>query len=121
MLSGWFKGNEKYDFNSPVVSNIVLTAKWKKVTVSQGKIAKGKKKGKVISATAKKIKGASGYQFEVASNKKMTKNKKTVTAKNGKITIKKWKKKYGYIKVRAYKLDSANKRVYGKWSKVKKL
>ena len=51
----------------------------------------------------------------------MTKNKKTVTAKNGKITIKKWKKKYGYIKVRAYKLDSANKRVYGKWSKVKKL
>lgn len=121
VLSGWFKGNEKYDFNSPVVSNIVLTAKWKKVTVSQGKIAKGKKKGKVISATAKKIKGASGYQFKVASNKKMTKNKKTVTAKNGKITIKKWKKKYGYIKVRAYKLDSANKRVYGKWSKVKKL
>lgn len=26
---GWYNGNEKYDFNSPVNSDIILTAKWK--------------------------------------------------------------------------------------------
>jgi len=71
--------------------------------------------------TWKKVKKASGYQFVYATNKKVKKNKITTTVKKNSITIKKLKKgKTYYYKVRSFKVKN-NKKVYGKWSSVKKI
>ena len=68
----------------------------------------------------KKVQGASGYQIKYATNKKLAKSKKKTTKKL-QITIKKLKKKKTYyVKVRAYKIVNEEK-IYGKWSKAKKL
>ncbi len=80
-----------------------------------------KAKSKKITVTFGKVDGAKGYQIEYALNKKMTKSKKAKTTKKTSITIKNLKKgKTYYVRVRAYKLDG-KKKVYGKWSSVKKI
>ena len=63
-----------------------------------------------------------GYQIQLATNSKFTKNRKTVTV-NGykkvsrKVTKLKGGKKY-YVKIRTYKTIKG-KKYYSKWSKVK--
>ena len=77
---------------------------------------------KTGTATVKwsKVKGAKGYQLQYALNKKF-KKKKSIQTKKTKYIIKKLKKKKTYyIRVRAYKMNG-KKKVYGKWSKVKKV
>ena len=69
----------------------------------------------------KKVTGANGYQLVYATNKKFTKNKKTLTLKSTTKTISKLKKGTTYyVKVRAYKVSNG-KKVYGKYSSVKKV
>ena len=92
-----------------------------------GRVSKVKAKnlkGKKVKLTWKKTKNASGYQIVYAANKKFKKNKRTVNIANVKKikrTIRKlqYKKTY-YFKIRAYKKVSGQK-VYGKWSKRKKV
>lgn len=92
----------------------------KKMTLSKVKSPKKK----TIQITWKKLAGASGYQIKLATNKKMTKGKKTVVvnkASTTKKTVKKLKagKKY-YVRIRAYETVSG-KKVYSKWSAVKSI
>lgn len=83
------------------VKNVKVTAKKKKLNVSWKKVSK-----------------ATGYKLKVATNNKFTKNKKAITVKKNKVTIKKLKpKKKYFVKVRAYKLVNG-KKYFGKWSKV---
>lgn len=94
----------------------------KKITKpKKAKIKKVKGYKKALEVSYAKVSGASGYQIQVATDKKFKKNKKTVTAKKSKTKVKisklKKKKKY-YVRVRAYKSVSG-KKVYGAWSKVK--
>ena len=78
------------------------------------------KKGKKLVVKWNVVKGAKGYQLQYALNKKF-KRKKSIQTKKTKYTIKKLKKKKTYyIRVRAYKMNG-KKKVYGKWSKVKKV
>ena len=93
----------------------------KKITVSKAKVLKAKRKANKVTITIKKVKGASGYKVKIAGNKKMTKNCKIISTKQTKVIVTKWKKKNCYIKVRAYKLDSTKKKVYGQWSNRKKV
>ncbi|MCI9617291.1 MAG: hypothetical protein HFG31_04705 [Eubacterium sp.] len=86
-----------------------------------------KKSTKKVKLLLKKIRGAKGYQVAVYKIKKnAAKNKKVIVKKFVKktsvtVTSKKLKnKKTLYVKVRAYKLDG-KKKIYGKWSKVKKV
>ena len=69
---------------------------------------------------AKSVSGASGYQVVYAKNKSFTKGKAYKFASGKSVTLKDLKKgqKY-YVKVRAYKTDSAGKKVYGSWSSAK--
>lgn len=70
----------------------------------------------------KGIKGAAGYQILYGTNPAITKGKKQViTTKVKKAVTRLKKRKTYYVKVRAYKLDSAGKKIYGKFSSVKKL
>ena len=78
------------------------------------------KKGKKLVVRWNTVKGAKGYQLQYALSKKF-KKKKSIQTKKTKYTIKKLKKKKTYyIRVRAYKMNG-KKKVYGKWSKVKKV
>ena len=86
------------------------------------KITKTKGAKKKLTVNWKKISNATGYQIQVATDKKFTKNKKSVTISKNKTistTIKKLKgKKKYYIRVRTYR-KVAGKKVYSSWSSVK--
>ena len=103
-ISGGSYGNTG---NATTVSKITM---WK---ITQ----KGKGKVKVI---CKKVSGSSGYQVQYSLNKKM-RAAKLKKCKAASLTIKKLKKKKTYyVRVRAYKMVNGRK-VYGKWSGVKKV
>ena len=89
--------------------------------VPRVKFSKLKVSGKCkVKATWKKLTNISGYQIQYAPNKKFKKAKRK-TVKSTSVTIKKLKKKKTYfVRVRAYKLVDG-KKVYGKWSAVKKV
>ena len=91
-----------------------IVAKPKSASIKKVKAAK-----KAISVTWKKVSGVKGYQIQVATDKKFKKNKKTVTIKKQKTTVKKLKaKKKYYVRIRTYKTVNG-KKVYSSWSKVK--
>ena len=74
---------------------------------------------KAKEITLKAAKNASGYQIAYAVGKSF-KKKSTVTSKKLAVTLKKLKKKTYYVKVRAF-VTQDGKKVYGKWSSVKKV
>lgn len=94
----------------------------KKVTVKQPKIQKIKRsKKKQITVYWKKDKTVSGYQIQIATNKKMSKGKKTiaVSKKKTSYTVKKLKsKRTYYVRIRSYK-KVKGKIYYSKWSQIK--
>ena len=86
----------------------------------------GKVKGVAAYKYGKKIvvywnskNGAKGYQVQYSANKKFAK-KKSKNVSSTIVSLKVKKSKFCYIRVRAYKKASGRK-VYGKWSKVKKV
>lgn len=89
-------------------------------SLAKASVSKAVLKNKKVTIRIKKVAAATGYQIKVGSNKKLSKNKKTIRITGTKTVIKKWKAKKCYVKVRAYKTGSDNKRIYGKWSSVKK-
>lgn len=99
------------------------TVSVKRYIKAPGRVLKLKvknRKKKTVILSWKKVKGAKGYQLQYAANKKFKKKKSKLTRKK-KFTIKKLKKKKTYyFRVRAYKLNG-KKKVYGKWSKIKKV
>lgn len=103
-----YSGTGMYDESVPVSS------KTKKVTVYMGS-----RKGKKITLVCKKITGMTGVQIQYCSNKKFKKAKSKVAHKSS-ITIKKLKKKTYFVRVRSYK-KNGKKKVYGKWSKSKRV
>lgn len=79
------------------------------------------KRGKKALVKFAKVSGAKGYQIFYSTKKNFKSGSKKVLTKKTSTLIKKLKKgKTYYFKVRAYKLNGS-KKVYGKWSKVKKL
>lgn len=122
---GWYSGSTKVTMiPAGSTGNYTLSAKWKKVTKPGKPTLKSLTAGKKAFTVKlkKKVSGASGYEIVYATNSKFTKGKKTVrvTAASKKISKLKSKKTY-YVKVRAYKLDSAGNRVYGSYCKAKKV
>ncbi len=79
-------------------------------------------KRKALVVYWNKIANVSGYQIQVATDKKFKKNKKTVTVAKqnaSKKAVKKLKaKKKYFVRVRAYKTVNG-KKSYSKWSKIK--
>ena len=98
----------------------LVVAGKKKVSLKAPSI-KVKVKGKKVTVSWKKIKGAKGYQVYTAKKKKGKYKRKATLKKATKVkySFKLKKKKKCYIKVRAYKKVSG-KMVYSKYSKIKK-
>lgn len=106
---------------TPMATTVALSNPVKKP--ARVKFAKITAKKKSIKLKLKKIKKAYGYQIRYSINKKFKKSKtKIKNTRKLNYTIKKLKSKKKYfIKVRAYVLDSRNNKVYGKFSKIKKI
>ncbi|MCI9126266.1 MAG: hypothetical protein HFG28_03610 [Eubacterium sp.] len=111
------------DYN-PVLDTTSVKAPGKAIIK---KITAKKKATKKVKLLLKKIRGAKGYQVAIYKTKKnAAKNKKAIVKKFVKktratVSSKKLKnKKTLYVKVRAYKLNG-KKKIYGKWSKAKKV
>lgn len=86
------------------------------------KSVKNKKGKKVKIVLKKKVSGAKGYQVAYSRDKKFKKSVKKVGFIGKTKTIGKLKKnRTYYIKVRAYKKDVNGKKIYGPYSKVKKV
>ena len=90
--------------------------------ISTTTITSVKAENKTIKVKWKKRANITGYQIQVATDKKFKKNAKTVVVKKQKTTtatIKKLKsKKKYYVRIRTYK-NSNNKKIYSPWSMLK--
>ena len=126
-FAGWYtdaKFKKKItSISSSAKSDYILYAKWTKVKVAKASLTSAKNsKSKQILLKYKKVSGAKGYEISYSTDKKF---KKAVTKKNTaktSYTISKLKKgKIYYVRIRAYKMDSTGKKVYGKYSSMKKV
>lgn len=126
-FKGWYtkkSGGTKVTAATKVKSlkTITLYAHWSKVSRPKTKPVKSLS-GKNRKFTVKygKASGADGYQIQYGTKrtfkKAVTKLTKKTTYTSGRLK----KNKVYYVRVRAYKTDSAKNKVYGKWSNVKKI
>ena len=98
-----------------------LYAHWTKIRVKETELTGIKTISGKIKVKWKKVSGADGYEIVWSDNKKFKRAEKKSTLKTG-YTIKKVDTgKKCYVKVRAYKLDSTGKKVYGRYSKVQRM
>lgn len=133
VFAGWVDGTNKSVIykNGASVKNltarngatVTLYAKWTKVSAGTVKKvtvkAAGKNKAKVSWS---KVTGAAGYRIKYSSNSSF-KGYKTMVVSEKQLSKTLSGLKAGrtyYVKVRAFKKDSANGRVYGKYSAVEK-
>lgn len=118
-------------FKGSVTKKYTIAVK-KPGTVTNVKITKPKKKSNPFVVTWNKAIRADGYEIQMASNAKFTKNKKTYQVKENKtFGFVADGKKVCYVRVRAYRnaLEedewgvwiSSDDYIYGKWSAVKKI
>ena len=127
IFKGWYTDQsfcEKLTgISSGMAGDITVYAKWAKVdkpgkpTVKSLKNVSSKKISVVLKS---KVSGATGYQIMIAENAKFTSGKKTYTTKTlSKVISSLSKGTTYYVKVRAYKTDSAGNKVYGAYTAVK--
>ena len=119
-----YTGTFKVTASSPETANYKAATKSYTVKVKPGKMAVKKAanvKARKIKATWTKMTGADKYQIRVAQNAKMTKGKKTYTAKGtaaSKTTGRLTKGKTYYVQIRAYDTQTKS---WGAWSAKKKV
>lgn len=79
------------------------------------------KKSRRITYSFKKV-NATGYQYQWSTHKNFKSNFLTKNTKSTKVTIKtaQSRRRY-YVRVRAYKTEQGGKKIYGKWSNVKRV
>lgn len=126
-FGGWYterSGGKKVMGNTVLNSATTLYAQWTKVSVNKvtSLSLKSQKSGQA-EVSYKKVSGAAGYQITYATNKNFNSSatKKKVVLSESVILKGLKKRKTYYVRVRAYKIDSAGKKVYGKYSVVKKV
>ena len=125
-FEGWYtakKGGAKITSSTKATKNQTVYARWKKVAKPKkaGKPSLKSQKSGQLTVSYKKISGAKGYEI-LYSTKKNFKGARKLTASKTKAVLKKLKKKtVYYVKVRAYKLDSAGRKIYGSYGASGKL
>ena len=127
-FKGWYTqktGGKKVSKSTVLNAATTLYAHWSKVAKPskvKAPVLKVSKTGQ-ISVSLKKVTGAKGYEIAYSMNKSFKASSTTrVRTTSLKKILKKLKagKKY-YVKVRAYKIDSTGKRIYGAYSVIKSI
>lgn len=126
-FKGWYVNGKKVTtLNKKVTSNkkVTVTAKWEKVKTGAATIKSAKNSSSgAIAVKYAKVSGAAGYEIYYSTSKSFSKSKtSSVTTKKTSTTLKKLTKGTTYyVRVKAYKNDSAGNKVYGKVSKTIKV
>lgn len=127
VFTGWYfqeeDGMEMLPYGDLQINeNTTFYAHWDKIRVNQGKIQNLKHVNlKQLTINLKKVSGAKGYELVYAQNSNFKGAVKKILSKTS-YTISNIKKgKTYYFKVRAYKMDSVGRKVYGKYSSTKKI
>jgi uncharacterized repeat protein (TIGR02543 family) len=112
---GWYSGKTKITEDTRVYADTTVKAKWEKIKVGRATITSTKQKYKKMATVKYTVKGsADGYEIKVGKKKSDSPSKI--------ITFGKFQSGKTYsVKVRAYRIDSRGKKIYGKWSKSKKI
>lgn len=125
VFAGWYqdsKYKKKWNFNNKITKSTTIYAKWNKVKVAGTSIRKLKNtSGGKLSVTIKKNSKAKGYQIRYSTRQDLKSSKKKETKSVSKVLSGLKKGNVYYVQARAYQLDSAGKKVYGDWSKTKKV
>lgn len=125
-FQGWYtkkSGGSKVTINTKITKAQTLYARWKKMTKPQQTAITGLKNNNTSQLTVqlKKISQADGYQIRYGTNKSFKGSKATTSKTLSKVIKNLTKGKTYYVKARAYKLDSAQNKVYGNYSAVRRL
>lgn len=107
---------DKVEFWQPCHKNVTLYAKWTKVKVKQTSVRSLKNNRGKLDVTVRKVSDAKGYQIRYSTKSSMKSSRKVLTKSNKKTLSRLKNGQTYYVQVRAYKLDSAKNKVYGKWS-----
>ncbi len=127
VFKGWFADSKYQKQIKRIVEKndkaIVVYAKWEKVKVDKPVILSLRRRNSSQAVIkVRTIKGIRGYEITYSTDRGFKKNRKTVVTKKGTTIIKKLQKgKIYYVRVRAYKIDSTNQKVYSKYSTTKKV
>ncbi len=127
-FKGWYtqiSGGEKVTQATVLNVSTTLYAQWAKTAklAKPAKLSMTAKKGRQMKVSYKKVSGASGYQIAYSTSKKFASSatKKVTTSSTSKILKNLKKGKTYYVRVRAYKTDSAGNKVYGTYSEKKSI
>ena len=127
-FKGWYADSR---YRSRVTSikkgtkkNYTLYAKWAKVS-KPGRVSLSSARNvssRKLKIGYRKASSVNGYEIVYAKNSRFTKSKATKrTTKTSYTTGRLTKKATYYVRVRAYRTDSTGRRIYGSYSKVKKV
>lgn len=118
-FKGWYSaktGGTKITTKTTFTAGKTIYARWSKIKVGKSKIIKTTATMKQITFKLKRVSGVDGYEIKFSTKSNM-KNAVTIIIQDTSFTVRELKRggKY-YIKVRPYIIDSANQKVYGKYS-----
>lgn len=120
VFKGWYleDGTRKKKISGAEKRDYTLTARWEKLSLKRAAVKKFKKNKKLLFL--KKVENATGYEIIYSKKRGFPKKAAIVSeSKKLKLKLKKADKKNCYfIKVRAYAVDSAGEKIYGRYSKV---
>ena len=126
VLTGWYtmkKGGEQITADTLMeeVRNHKVYAHWKKIKLNQAVITQSKKSSMKVNVKWKKVADAEGYEVSWADNRdfqnpvmKRTKKRQFMVKKTG-------NRHRSYVRVRAYRTDSTGTKIYGAYSKVRRI
>lgn len=126
-FTGWFTdrtGGQQMAATSIVTQqqNFTLYAGWEKTSAGRPEkpsVTSSKAKQMLVSYSG--VAGANGYQIRYSKKSNMKSAKMVSTTATNRTIKKLSKRKKYYVQVRAYTLDSAGEKVFGKWSKKAKI
>jgi uncharacterized repeat protein (TIGR02543 family) len=123
-FSGWYdaaSAGRRVKTSSLIVNDRKYYAHWSVVSVPKETIKTLYSKYSRIYAYAGSVSGAAGYQLKYSKHSSFSDSTYKTSSRTRLVTGKLKKGSYYYVKVRAYKLDSAGARVYGSWSSARKI
>lgn len=121
LFAGWYTDSGFHNRIGTLTQkqNYQLYAKWQKISLKAPKVASLKKTvGTTLSVSYTKVQGAAGYEISISTSSAFrgSDTKKWNTSAVQKTAGGLKKNTQYYTRIRAYRLDSAGKRVYGPYS-----
>lgn len=127
MFAGWYtkaNGGKKIKSDTLITTrvNSTLYAHWTKIALTRAsKPSLSNKSGKAMTVKLAKVSKAEGYQIQYSVKSNMNGAKSVTTSSRSYIAKGLKLKKSYYVRARAYRKDSAGKKVYGDWSNTAKI